>query len=165
MWGRTAEGQRCDQLHFSDVLQEMYCPYPIGSADWGNTHTHPYCQSLEMLVWNFDLYLTLTFTLLDWTSVSCTLMGAAKSGCDNYNTFKIFWGTCAGICNVVRSNVCCLFCLQSLASAIAATKVLSAQQVVKNEAGEEVRSSSTAHQPLKSLNIFGSQCKLNRLKF
>lgn len=28
--------------------------------------------------------------------------------------------------------------LQSLASAIAATKVLSAQQVVKNEAGEEV---------------------------
>lgn len=31
--------------------------------------------------------------------------------------------------------------LQSLASAIAATKVLSAQQVVKNESGEEVRES------------------------
>lgn len=35
--------------------------------------------------------------------------------------------------------------LQSLASAIAATKVLSAQQVVKNEAGEEVRSGHRAH--------------------
>lgn len=34
--------------------------------------------------------------------------------------------------------------LQSLASAIAATKVLSAQQVVKNEAGEEVRSGHRA---------------------
>lgn len=35
--------------------------------------------------------------------------------------------------------------LQSLASAIAATKVLSAQQVVKNEAGEEVGSGHGTH--------------------
>lgn len=42
------------------------------------THKHPYCQSV------------LTFILLDWTSFSCTFMGAAKSGCDNYKTFKYF---------------------------------------------------------------------------
>lgn len=35
--------------------------------------------------------------------------------------------------------------LQSLASAIAATKVLTAQQVVKNEAGEEVSSGQSTH--------------------
>lgn len=37
------------------------------------------------------------------------------------------------------------FNFQSLASAIAATKVLSAQQVVKNEAGEEVSGDHKAH--------------------
>lgn len=37
-----------------------------------------------------------------------------------------------------------MFNLQSLGSAIAATKVLSAQQVVKNESGEEVRSGHRA---------------------
>lgn len=43
--------------------------------------------------------------------------------------------------------------LQSLASAIAATKVLSAQQVVKNEAGEEVGGGHRAHLLSEQYNI------------
>lgn len=43
--------------------------------------------------------------------------------------------------------------LQSLASAIAATKVLSAQQVVKNEAGEEVGGGHRAHLLTEQYNI------------
>lgn len=53
--------------------------------------------------------------------------------------------------------------LQSLASAIAATKVLSAQQVVKNEAGEEVSSGVRAHilivlKTVYGLSIHGKNC-------
>lgn len=54
--------------------------------------------------------------------------------------------------------------LQSLASAIAATKVLSAQQVVKNEAGEEV-SEYQVHWWNKLKNGGSSHCNSNTIIF
>lgn len=35
-----------------------------------------------------EMFETLTFTLLDWTSVLCTFIGVAKSGCDNTKIFN-----------------------------------------------------------------------------
>lgn len=82
VWGRTAEGQRGDQLHFSDGFQEMYCPYPIRPADWGDTHTHTLTVSL---CWNVNLQLwpsPLTFSGLDEGFMRC-------HGCSKFRLWKL----------------------------------------------------------------------------
>lgn len=52
--------------------------------------------------------------------------------------YQIMFNPLQSSISSIKTVKCTLFPIQSLASAIAATKVLSAQQVVKNESGEEV---------------------------
>lgn len=93
---------------------------------------------------------TLTFTSLDWTIVSCPLLAVLTT--KRFKFFKelLLESVNYTVLTYAFFSFSLFFYLQSLASAIAATKVLSAQQVVKNEAGQEVRRSRNA----QSFNLF-----------
>lgn len=166
MRGSSPEGQRSDKLHFPNGIKEMYCSHPFRSAHWGNlcsvvnTSKHIRC-----LYWENVPFLRRKIVILNLMAAPRLKVGTGLLFLSTFHTAsQLFqnWGYANNLMfmsvraaekwrNVAQEKQFCWSLtshlslmslhLQSLATAIAATKVLSAQQVVKNEAGEEVMDS------------------------
>lgn len=119
VWGGSAEGQRSDQLHLPDGREEVHRPGPIRPEGWGE-----WWQTNDPHWWKF-VTLTAVYELLS------LIMETPDESWKLWNTGLCFIKT--WLTDVQR------FPAQALASAISTTQVMTAQQVVKRENGDEVR--------------------------
>lgn len=130
VWGGSAEDQRSDQLHLPDDREEVHRPNPIRPEGRGETLFFFFSGGLWCHWWGqngIDNVFKLIWNRMKLLDVRW-MLNLEEFDCGDALTL---W---------IRSflNYCCVILVQALASAIASTQVMKAQQVVKGENGDEV---------------------------